>query len=51
MRISKLFIILLIIPVLIISCKLTKKEMTLEDFAKIDIEITTTDMTEKSIEK
>ena len=43
MRYWKLSIIILLTPILIMSCKPEKKEMTLEDFYKIDQEISLPD--------
>ena len=51
MRYLKLFAVLILASALVISCKKAQKEMTLEDFAKIDLEITTTDQKPETIDK
>jgi len=51
MRYFKLIATFIMISALVVSCTQKKKEMTVEDFAKIDIEITTTDQKPESIEK
>ena len=51
MRYLKQLPIILLAAALILSCGTKKKEMTVQDFAKIDIEITGTDQKPESIEK
>ncbi len=49
MRYIKISIAVLILSLSFFACK--QKQMTLEDYAKIDIEITTTDLKPESIKK
>ncbi|MCP4135488.1 MAG: hypothetical protein GY754_31255 [bacterium] len=51
MRFFKILSVLLIAFALVISCKQSKKEMTPEDFMKIDDEVIATDQKPDSVEK
>ena len=51
MKLTKILFLIFISTALTISISCKPKAMTLSDFAKIDIEITSTDMKPESIEK
>lgn len=50
MKLIKLFAVILCVSALVVSCKPKAKDMTIEDYSKIDMEVTATDMKPESIE-